>query len=111
MTRVRALASGVVMALVVIAWVHHCSGPRPRVVESRLLPGGPPYRVDVAVRNDGAGSGEVAIQVELLGPDGGLYAGDDHVDLEPHATAHKVVDVRAPPGHYVPRVRLEYPER
>ena len=92
-----------------------CSGPRPEVEAVRLAPApgrAGSYLVEVSVRNRSGGEGEAKLVVRLRDPRTGevFDGGSVSVDLSPHESARRVIEVRAPQGgRYVPEVEARYP--
>ena len=112
------IVRGLVLAAVALAlatlWVLNCSGPSPVVADVQLLQPrgeGAPYRVEVTIRNQGVGHGEVAVTVRLRDRNGRMLREERKVVLEPRETTLVVVEIPAPRGEYTPEVEVEYPPR
>ncbi len=79
-----------------------CLGPKPVVREFTLhspeAGSGDPYSVEVVLVNNGPGSGEVALEVELLNKKTGEIIAQEmrDVDLAKDATLHLQVDLDLP---------------
>ncbi len=101
-------------AVVVVAlWVANCSGPEAEVTSVQLLEPATesaPYRVQVAVQNQGPGHGEVNVIARLRDhATGYTFQESRTAALEAKETTLVVVEVYAPRGSYSPEVEVEYP--
>jgi hypothetical protein len=104
----------IVLLLILMAGTTACRGPRPTVAEQKTVSParpGAPYSVIATLRNDGAGEGQVAVEVQLVAADGTTYRQSGKVDLEPHERTVVTLHVAAPPGTYATRVTTRYPPR
>jgi hypothetical protein len=111
--RVAGLAlAGVVLS---VLWVSHCTGPRPVVASVQLTPpaaAGAPYRVEVALRNEGLGGGQVEMTVRLHDDWAGRTVQPTRkVTLDVGETTLVIAEVLAPAGDYTPAVEVQYPPR
>src|SRR5690349_1626522 len=100
---------------VVFGWLAECTGLRPVVSDTRLVPpavADGPYRVEANVTNDGRGHGEVAVTIKIRDQASGQsFQTDRKLDLDSHETTHIIADIPAPPAAYTPTVEAVYPPR
>jgi hypothetical protein len=96
-------------ALIVLALLAGCAGPRPSVdrVEVAASPQPGCVRVSIELQNHG-GAGEVEVEITLRDAGARIDAHRD-VTLERDAHVLFVADVEAPPGQWVAEVTAQYP--
>jgi hypothetical protein len=110
---------GRVLAVLVLAvglvgfWVWGCSGPKPVVADVQLTPpssAGAPYHLEVLLRNEGIGQGQVETTIRLRDrATGRTLQQSQKAELRRGETILLVADLPGPPGDYVPEVTVDYP--
>jgi hypothetical protein len=101
--------------VVSMVWLLQCSGPRPVVqavtVHEPAQPG-LPYQVEVQVRNNWRGGGQLQVQAELRDrASDRRYQGQQNATIKSMESMNVLVEVDALPGDYEPHVEVEYPPR
>ena len=111
----RVIGLGLAAVVLSVLWVWHCTGARPVVADVHLSPpatAGAPYRVEVVLRNEGFGGGQVDLTVRLQDQmSGRTVQQSQKVALEEGETTLVVAEMRAPAGDYVPAAEVKYPPR
>lgn len=111
---IRAICRSLVL-LALAAGLAGCYGPKPVVVGQELRPPtapGAPYTLVVTLENRNGGAGQAQVTARLRAAGDGTTAAQatETVQLEPHETAHLVIELRPPaPGDYQATVEAEYP--
>jgi hypothetical protein len=98
-------------ALIALALVAACAGPRPSVSVVAVAPSPQPghERVTLAVRNAG-GHGEIELAITLRGRDGSVVRDTRTLDLDAGQRVVVAIDVAAPPGQYAATASALYPD-
>jgi hypothetical protein len=111
----RVMGLGLAGILLSVLWVWHCSGARPVVADVQLASPaavGAPYRVEVVLRNEGFGGGQVEMTVRLRDrASGHTVQQTQKIALDEGETTLAVAEILAPAGDYAPAVEVKYPPR
>jgi hypothetical protein len=90
------------------ALVRGCSGPRPRLVSSRMRG----QVAEAMVRNDGFGEGEIQVDFRVRPRAGGPpLLRSERATLRPHETARVATRIEGARGDEELEVEVDYPAR